>query len=276
MSLAAAPHRPWQLPVELGRPAHGPEANPSATRPFRGRRLHRRPGRLVETLLGGAAEAMRRSRRGRAGGARCRGRRDRRLATPGGTPASPAFAATAGRSSSPTPAFGLRAALTAVARLARRRAGLATRAAIGVGRVEQPRHRGLAEARGPAFEASGRGLDACGRPAARDRRRGRRRAPLHRAVVELLDERAARWTPAAGRGDAPSTSPRRSDARASIAAAARHHRRRRSSNYRVAGAGRQRGAAARWRTDERTGAINLLLEYSLLACSRRQLARGDA
>jgi hypothetical protein len=91
-------------------------------------------------------------------------------------------------------ALGLRAALLAIARLRAAGAGLATRAAIGVGRVDSTGTENLADARGPAFEASGHALDAMSR--------GHRLAidgegvgPLHRAVVELLGERATRWTP---------------------------------------------------------------------------------
>ena len=92
------------------------------------------------------------------------------------------------------PGSGLRAALTAIARLRGADAGLTTRAAIGVGRVDSLGTDSLSDARGPAFEASGHALD--------DMPRGRRitidgagLAPLHHAVVDLLDERAARWTP---------------------------------------------------------------------------------
>ncbi len=91
-------------------------------------------------------------------------------------------------------AFGLRAALTAIARLRAARAGLATRAAIGIGRVDSLGTDDLADARGPAFEASGRALDGMSR-AHRLTIEGEGVTPLHRAVVELLDERTARWTP---------------------------------------------------------------------------------
>ncbi|MFO1209431.1 MAG: hypothetical protein U1E40_09445 [Amaricoccus sp.] len=92
------------------------------------------------------------------------------------------------------PGKGLRAALTAIARLRGADVGLATRAAIGVGRIDSLGTDNLADAGGPAFEASGHALD--------DMPRGRRItiagagvAALHHAVVDLLDERAARWTP---------------------------------------------------------------------------------
>ena len=91
-------------------------------------------------------------------------------------------------------ALGLRAALLAIARLRAAGAGLATRAAIGIGRVDSIGTASLADARGPAFEASGRALDAMSR-AHRLAIDGEGVAPLHHAVVDLLDERAGRWTP---------------------------------------------------------------------------------
>lgn len=91
------------------------------------------------------------------------------------------------------PALALRAALRTLAGLAAVPNGLATRAAIGIGPATSLGTASLADADGPAFAASGRALDAMGR--------GRRLAvdgagvgPLHRAVVDLLDERSARWT----------------------------------------------------------------------------------
>jgi hypothetical protein len=89
--------------------------------------------------------------------------------------------------------LGLRAALTAIARLRAADLGLATRAAIGTGRVESLGTESLADAPGPAFEASGRALDAMGR-SERLAIDGEGVTPLPRAVVELLDERSARWT----------------------------------------------------------------------------------
>lgn len=91
------------------------------------------------------------------------------------------------------PARGLRAALVLTARLRAADLDLATRVAIGIGAVESPGTDSLADAHGPAFEASGHALDAIGR--------GRRLAiagagvaALHRAIVDLLDERTGRWT----------------------------------------------------------------------------------
>src|SRR4051812_37297825 len=89
--------------------------------------------------------------------------------------------------------LGLRAALAAIARLRAVHAGLATRAAIGIGRIESLGSDSLADASGSAFEASGRALDAMGRTQ-RLAINGAAVAPLHRAVVELLDERSGRWT----------------------------------------------------------------------------------
>lgn len=91
------------------------------------------------------------------------------------------------------PALALRALLFLVARLRAADNGLGTRAAIGIGAVESLGTASLADARGPAFEASGRALDAIGR--------GRRLAiegedvtPWQRIILDLLDERSARWT----------------------------------------------------------------------------------
>ena len=91
------------------------------------------------------------------------------------------------------PGLALRAALLATARLRAVEAGLATRAAIGIGGIGSLGGADLADAGGPAFEASGRALDAIPR--------GRRLAlagdgatPARRIVVDLLDERAGRWT----------------------------------------------------------------------------------
>ena len=57
------------------------------------------------------------------------------------------------------PGLALRAALVLAARLRAADTGLATRAAIGIGRIEDLGTASLADARGPAFEASGHALD---------------------------------------------------------------------------------------------------------------------
>jgi hypothetical protein len=87
----------------------------------------------------------------------------------------------------------LRCALALTASLRAADAGLATRAAIGIGPVDTLGSSSLADARGAAFEASGHALDAMSR--------GRRLAiegegvtPLHRVIVDLVDERSGRWT----------------------------------------------------------------------------------
>jgi hypothetical protein len=91
------------------------------------------------------------------------------------------------------PGLALRAALVLTARLRAADAGLATRAAIGIGRVDSMGSGDLADAHGPAFETSGHALDRM----PRTRRLtidGEGITPLHRIVVDLLDERSARWT----------------------------------------------------------------------------------
>jgi hypothetical protein len=91
------------------------------------------------------------------------------------------------------PGLALRAALTAFARLRAADAGLATRAAIGIGRVDSIGSADLADAHGSAFEASGHALDRM----PRTRRLtidGEGVTTLHRIVVDLLDERTARWS----------------------------------------------------------------------------------
>ncbi len=91
------------------------------------------------------------------------------------------------------PELALRATLCLGAELRAMEIGLDTRVAIGVGRVESLGTASLADARGAAFEFSGHALD--------NMSRGRRLeidgagvTGLHRAVVDLLDERSARWT----------------------------------------------------------------------------------
>lgn len=87
----------------------------------------------------------------------------------------------------------LRAVLYIAARLRASDIGLATRAAIGIGPVDSLGTASLADARGAAFESSGRALDAM----VRGRRlaiEGEGISAFHRMVVDLLDERIGRWT----------------------------------------------------------------------------------
>ena len=93
----------------------------------------------------------------------------------------------------PEAGLGLRAALVLNAGLRAGHVGLATRAAIGVGRIDSLGTGSLADARGTAFEASGHALDAM------DRSRhltiaGSGVTTWHRIIVDLLDERATRWS----------------------------------------------------------------------------------
>lgn len=91
------------------------------------------------------------------------------------------------------PALGLRAALFLLARLRAGRGLLDSRIAIGLGPAESLGTADLSDARGAAFEASGRGLDGMGR-----QRQLAVAGPgvtaLHRVIVELLEEHARRWT----------------------------------------------------------------------------------
>ncbi len=70
---------------------------------------------------------------------------------------------------------------------------LDSRIAIGLGPAESLGTADLSDARGAAFEASGRGLDGMGR-----QRQLAVAGPgvtaLHRVIVELLEEHARRWT----------------------------------------------------------------------------------
>jgi hypothetical protein len=91
------------------------------------------------------------------------------------------------------PGLALRAALVLTARLRAADAGLATRAAIGIGRIDSLGTESLADARGTAFEASGHALDTM----SRSRRlaiEGQGVTTFHRIIVDLLDERTTRWT----------------------------------------------------------------------------------
>jgi hypothetical protein len=91
------------------------------------------------------------------------------------------------------PALALRALLFLIARLRAADIGLGTRAAIGIGEVASLGTESLADARGPAFEASGRALDAIGRTR-RLAIEGEGVTPWQQIIVDLLDERSARWT----------------------------------------------------------------------------------
>jgi hypothetical protein len=130
------------------------------------------------------------------------------------------------------PGLALRCALTLTAALRAADLGLATRAAIGIGAVGSLGSESLADARGPAFEASGHALDAMGR--------GRRLAvagdvsPLHGAVVDLLDERSGRWTASQAEATAlyiAPDDPTLADLAARLGITAQ------AVNYRLAGAG---------------------------------------
>jgi hypothetical protein len=91
------------------------------------------------------------------------------------------------------PGLALRAALMLNAWLRTADVGLATRAAIGIGRIASLGTDSLADARGPAFEASGHALDHMGRTR-QLAIEGDAITSLHQIIVELLDERATRWT----------------------------------------------------------------------------------
>jgi hypothetical protein len=91
------------------------------------------------------------------------------------------------------PGLALRAALSLFASLRAADAGLATRAAIGIGRVDSLGTADLSDAHGSAFETSGHALDRM----PRTRRLtidGEGVTTLHRIVVDLLDERSSRWS----------------------------------------------------------------------------------
>lgn len=97
----------------------------------------------------------------------------------------------------------LRWAVTLLASLRADPQALASRISIGVGAIASPGTENLSDGSGPAFEASGRGLDAMdrderlflmgGETAADDPR-----SPVldaEQAVAMLIDERISRWTP---------------------------------------------------------------------------------
>ena len=91
------------------------------------------------------------------------------------------------------PALALRAALFLTARLRAADAALATRIAIGIGPVESRGTVSLADAGGAAFQASGRAVDAMKRQA-RITIDGEGVTDFQRVIVDLLSERARRWT----------------------------------------------------------------------------------
>ena len=87
----------------------------------------------------------------------------------------------------------LRAALILLARLRGTGMPIATRAAIGIGTVDYLGTATLADARGTAFEFSGHALDKL-RRTSRLAIAGQDINALHRAIIDLLDARARRWT----------------------------------------------------------------------------------
>ncbi len=91
------------------------------------------------------------------------------------------------------PGLALRAALVLAARLRAADLDLATRTAIGIGGIDSLGKSSLAEARGSAFEASGRTLDHMGRThrLAID---GDGITSFHRIILDLLDQLATHWT----------------------------------------------------------------------------------
>lgn len=92
------------------------------------------------------------------------------------------------------PELAPRAALYQIARLRAAQTGLETRIALGIGAAESMGTHDLSDAGGPAFEVSGRTLDAMKR-LSRLAVAGRGVGPLEQALVQLLAERAQRWTP---------------------------------------------------------------------------------
>ena len=100
----------------------------------------------------------------------------------------------------------LRAALVLSARLRAATDAPATRIAIGLGAADSLGTDDLSDARGTAFESSGRALEQM----RRDMRMtigGAAVTPLRRAIVDLLDERMSRWTPEQAEATALSLDP---------------------------------------------------------------------
>lgn len=91
------------------------------------------------------------------------------------------------------PADCLRAALMLQARLRAWPEGIPTRISIGIGRVHSLGTDSLADAEGPAFIASGQGLDQMGKSQRLVVFFGRL-TPFLQSVASLADELARRWT----------------------------------------------------------------------------------
>lgn len=87
----------------------------------------------------------------------------------------------------------LRATIYIFARLRAAGLAIATRAAIGIGTADSLGTENLADARGTAFEASGRALDNLGR-IHRLAIAGEHVTAFHRIIVRLIDELIGRWT----------------------------------------------------------------------------------
>lgn len=93
----------------------------------------------------------------------------------------------------PEGAFALRAALIILARLRADETALGTRISIGIGPADPTGTRDLPDAHGPAFVASGQGLDGMSR--LRNLTvQGPDMLGLHGIIVELLEEHARKWT----------------------------------------------------------------------------------
>ncbi len=104
----------------------------------------------------------------------------------------------------PEPEYALRWAITLTAGLQADPDALGTRISIGIGPVTSIGTDDLRDASGPAFEASGRGLDAMhrdeslfmmGGESGRSGAAFPRLSGAEKAAVMLIDERIARWTP---------------------------------------------------------------------------------
>lgn len=91
------------------------------------------------------------------------------------------------------PWLALRASVVLQARL-RARQLPATRISIGLGAMSREGSADLSDAGGPAFERSGRGLDAMGR-ARRLAISLDKNAPLHSIIAGQIDWRMTRWSP---------------------------------------------------------------------------------
>lgn len=97
----------------------------------------------------------------------------------------------------PSAGDALRAALHLSASLTAAGTGVSTRIAIGIGAVTRDGTRDLSDAAGPAFERSGRALDALGRGTARQSwtiAGGRHLPDWCAALVPLAERQASQWT----------------------------------------------------------------------------------